>query len=261
MVIDRSTTPGPHSARYDEIGVGYSTTRREDPRIREMIHAALGSGRSVLNVGAGSGSYEPHDRFVVAVEPSRVMADQRADDRAASIRCSAAPLPLRDAAVDGSMAVLTVHHWDEELEPGLRELRRVTRGPIVIVTFDAHGIEPMWLLRDYLTEAADLDRVTFPTIDALAELLGGRVAVAPIPVASDTPDWSLASFWAHPERVLDPLARNGTSGFTRQPAEVVDRVVAQVREDLGSGEWERRNGHLRALEEFDVGLRLVVAHP
>ncbi len=248
-------------ARYDDIGDGYSATRREDPRLRDLIHSALEDSASVLNVGAGTGSYEPRDRLVIAVEPSVVMLGQRGAAAAPSIRASASPLPLRDDCVDAAMAILTVHHWDDQLESGLRELRRVTRGPVLIVTIDVAVCAQMWLLRDYLPEAAELDRATFPDLTLVKKLLGGRVEIEPVPISRDTPDWTLASFWAHPERVLDPAARNGTSGFSRQPPAVVDRVISAVRLDLESGEWDRRHGHLREIDALDVGLRLIVAHP
>src|SRR6185503_12124528 len=138
--------------RYDRIGDGYARTRREDPRFAARIHAALGDVRTVVNVGAGTGSYEPRDRHVVAIEPSDVMAAQRPPDLAPAIRASAGALPLRDASVDAALAVLTIHHWDDELDAGLRELRRVARGPVVIVTFDAAVSSRMWLVADYLPE-------------------------------------------------------------------------------------------------------------
>jgi SAM-dependent methyltransferase len=246
-------------ARYDEIGVGYSDTRREDPHTRELIHTAIGGARIVLNVGAGTGSYEPRDRFVIAVEPSEVMLNQRGNESSSSIRCTSAPLPLRDDSIDSSMAILTVHHWDEQLVDGIAELKRVTRGTILVVTFDVFDVEPMWLVRDYFPEADALDKQTFPTIATLVELLGGDCNVSSIPIRRDTPDWTFASFWAHPERVLDPAARRSTSGFSRQPVAIVDRVVAEVERDLRSGEWDRRNGHLHDLDELDVGLRLIVS--
>jgi SAM-dependent methyltransferase len=226
-----------------------------------LIHAALGDGRTVLNVGAGTGSYEPRDRFVIAAEPSRVMLSQRNNVWSSPVQCSAAPLPLGDNSVDAAMAILTVHHWDDQLTEGIEEMRRVTRGPIVVVTYDVFGCEPMWLTRDYLPEATALDQESFPTIELLDDLLGGGCEIVPIPVRRDTPDWTFASFWAHPHRVLDPAARQGTSGFSRQPTEVVERVVQDVERDLMSGEWDRRNGHLGELDELDVGLRLVVADP
>ena len=249
------------AARYDEIGCAYASTRREDPRLRDRILSALGDSKTIVNVGAGTGSYEPRDRYVIAIEPSDVMAAQRSADLAPAIRGSAAPLMLRDDSVDGAMAILTVHHWDDQLEAGVRELRRVARGPVVIVTVDTDVGSEMWLLRDYLPEVAALDRVTMPEIAHLAEWLGGTVEVETVLTPRDTPDWTLASFWAHPERVLDETARNATSGFARMDPAVVERVVTEVDRDLRSGTWDQRYGHLRDLDALDVGVRLVVAHP
>ncbi len=245
--------------RYDSIGHGYSQTRREDPRFRALIHAALGNARTVVNVGAGAGAYEPADRHVIAVEPSDVMAAQRSPDLVPAIRASAGSIPLRDRSVDAAMAILSVHHWDEEREQGVRELRRVARGPVVILTYDAATSAAMWLMADYLPEVAALDFRIFPSPEQLAEWLGGAVRIDRIPIPRDTPDWQLGSFWAHPERVLDAKARAATSGFARMPANVVDRVVSEIARDLASGLWDDRHGQLRSLDELDVGLRLVVA--
>lgn len=249
------------TVRYDRIGVGYSRTRREDPRLRARILAALGDARTVANVGAGAGSYEPRDRHVVAVEPSDVMAAQRPSDLAPALRGGAGELPLRDASVDAAMAVLSLHHWDAEQERGVRELRRVARGPVVIVTYDPEVSSRMWLIADYLPEVGELDRRIFPPPALLAEWLGGRARVEELPIPRDTEDWTLGSFWAHPERVLDEQARNATSGFARMPPDVIARVVAAVRADLADGSWDARHGGLRALEEYDVGMRLVVGEP
>jgi SAM-dependent methyltransferase len=245
--------------RYETIGVGYARTRREDPRLRARIHAALGDARTVVNVGAGAGSYEPVDRHVVAIEPSEVMAAQRPRGLAPALRGTASELPLRDGAVDAAMALLTIHHWDDQRERGVRELRRVARGPVVILTFDAEVSSEMWLVKDYWPEVAALDRGIFPPPGQLAAWLGGEVEIAPVAIPRDCHDWMLGAFWAHPERVLDAGARNATSGFARMEARVVDRVVAAVRRDLEDGTWDARHGGLRALDEYDAGLRLVVA--
>ena len=245
--------------RYDRIGVGYGRTRREDPRLAALVREALGDARTVVNVGAGTGAYEPRDLHVIAIEPSDVMAAQRRRDLAPAIRASAGALPLRDASVDAAMAVLTVHHWDEEQERGVREIRRVSRGRVVVLTYDPEVCSRMWLMADYLPEVAELDRRTFPRIELLTEWLGGGTRVTSVPVRRDTPDWSLGSFWAHPERVLDEQARNATSGFSRLDPAVVARVVAAVEADLRDGTWDRRHGHLRSLAELDVGARLIVA--
>lgn len=247
--------------RYERIGRGYAQTRREDPRLARRIHAALGDARTVVNVGAGAGSYEPRDRYVIAVEPSDVMAGQRPPELAPAIRATAGAVPLRDESVDGAMAVLTVHHWDDEQERGVRELRRVARGPVAIVTIDPEVSSRMWLIADYLPEVAALDYRILPPIDIIADWLGGTVGIEIVEIPRDTPDWTLMSFWAHPERVLDPVARGSTSGFARMPDDVVERVVRAVEEDVSTGAWDRRYGHLRKLDAFDAGLRLVVSTP
>jgi len=258
MSQNASEQPATGAPRYDAIGVGYAVTRREDPGFREQIHAALGDARTVVNVGAGTGSYEPSDRHVIAIEPSDVMAAQRSLERPPALRSGAARLPLRDASVDAAMAVLTIHHWDHERQQGVTELRRVTRGPIVIVTYDPEVSGQMWLMAEYLPEVAALDREIFPSIDVVAQWLGGTTVVQPMPIPCDTPDWMLGSFWAHPERVLEPTARAATSGFARMDPVLVDRVVTDVSRDLQSGEWDKRFGHLRQLSEHDVGLRLLI---
>jgi SAM-dependent methyltransferase len=248
-------------ARYDLIGTEYAATRREDPRIAALIDAALGQARTVVNVGAGAGSYEPRNRTVIAVEPSQVMIDQRDRARPRAIRCGAYPLPLDDRSVDAAMAILTIHHWDDDQERGVREMRRVARGPVVILTYDAEVSARMWLIADYVPEVATLDRRIFPTPQTLSRWLGAEVDVRPVPLSRYTPDWMLGSFWAHPERVLDARARNATSGFARMPQDVVARIVAAVERDLRDGAWDARHGHLRELDEYDAGLRLVVAEP
>jgi SAM-dependent methyltransferase len=251
-------SPGAEATRYERIGHGYARTRREDPRIAEQVRAALGDARTVVNVGAGAGSYEPRDRHVIAIEPSDVMAAQRPADRAPAVRASAGMLPLRDDSVDAAMAMVTVHHWDAEQKRGVRELRRVARGPVVILTFDATVSTRMWLFADYLPEVVALERRTMPPIGELSEWLGEGTRVETVPLARDTPDWMSAAFWAHPERVFDPVARAATSGFARMDSQVVERVLHDLRRDLDTGAWDARHGDLRTLDSYDVGLRLVI---
>lgn len=245
-------------ARYDRIGHGYELTRREDPDIRRRIHAALGAARTVVNVGAGTGSYEPSDRYVIAIEPSEVMSAQRPQERVPAIRADAGELPLSDQSVDAAMAILSLHHWDAQREQGVRELRRVARGPVVILTYDPRISSQMWLMAGYLPEVAALDHEIFPRPELIVGWLGGDARVETIEISRHTPDWMLGSFWAHPERVLDAQARGATSGFARMPDAIVQRVVSEVERDLRTGEWDRRHGHLRRLEWLDVGLRLIV---
>ena len=246
------------AAQYDTIGQGYSQTRREEPTIRDRIHAALGNARTVVDVGAGAGSYEPSDRHVVAIEPSGVMIAQRPSESAPAICATATNLPLRDDSFDAAMSVVSLHHWDD-CQKGVRELRRVTRGPVILLTYDAEVSGQMWLMADYLPETAALDRQIFPAPEQLGAWLGGRFTVEIVPIPRDCKDWMIGSFWAHPERVLDPEARAATSGFSRMDTQIVERVVSNVSRDLQSGDWDKRYGQLRGLNSFDAGLRLVVA--
>lgn len=246
-------------ARYDTIGHGYARYRREDPSLRQRIREGLGTARSVVNVGAGSGSYEPDDLYVLAIEPSDVMAAQRPRNRVPALRASAGALPLRDGAVDAAMAILSLHHWDNARERGVRELRRVARDTVLIVTYDAEVSAQMWLMAEYLPEVLSLDRTIFTPPEQIAEWLGGDVHIEPVLLSRDTPDWMLGSYWAHPERVLDAEARAATSGFARMSEVVIERVVSAVSRDLADGSWDARHGHLRQLEEYDVGVRLIVA--
>ncbi len=185
------------SLRYEAIGSGYAQTRREDARVAALIDRALGDARSVVNVGAGTGSYEPRDRHVIAIEPSDVMARQRPPGLAPAIAASAGQLPLRDDSVDAAMAVLTVHHWDADQERGVRELSRVARDTVVIVTYDPEVHGSMWLMADYLPEVANLDLRTCPRPEQIVAWLGGGAEVQTIKTTRDTPDWALGSFWAH----------------------------------------------------------------
>lgn len=245
--------------RYDQIGHGYSSRRREDPTLSKKIAKALSDARTVVNVGAGAGSYEPHDRLVIPIEPSEVMIRQRPSTGFPAIRASAESLPLFDKDVDAAMAVLSLHHWEPFQEKGARELKRIARDRVVIVTIDPRVSGRMWLMADYLQEVASLDNQIFPLPETISEWLDCTTDIEVVPVSRDTPDWNLMSFWAHPERVLDGAARGATSGFARQTEAVVQRVVTAVAQDLQNGRWERRNGHLRSLDEYDAGLRIITA--
>ena len=208
--------------------------------IAARINAALGDAQTVVNVGAGAGSYEPRDRHVIAIEPSDVMAAQRPPGLPPAIAATAG----RPAAADGATGAA-----------------RARRGPVAILTYVPEVSGEMWLVTDYLPEVGELDRAIFPRAEELATWLGGALRVETIPIHRDSPDWMLGSMWAHPERVLGRDARNATSGFARMPEATVQRVVAALERDLRSGAWDRRHGRLRELDELDVGLRLVVATP
>jgi SAM-dependent methyltransferase len=239
---------------YDRIGTGYAAYRRPDPRIAKRIVAALGDARSVVNVGAGTGSYEPADRAVVAVEPSAEMVRQRAGTAAPAVRGGAERLPLRDRSVDAALAVLTIHHWTD-WRRGLAEMRRVARDRVVILTWEPahHGF---WLVQEYFPEIVAMDRETFPTFAEMERVLG-PIDVRPVPVPADCSDGFLGAYWRRPATYLDAGARGAISAFAKLQG--ADATLARLRADLADGSWERRHGHLLELPELDIGYRLIVA--
>ncbi|MBP2471285.1 SAM-dependent methyltransferase [Crossiella equi] len=241
---------------YETPGIGYAAHRRTDPRIAALVHAALGEARTVLNVGAGAGSYEPADRHVIAVEPSASMRAQRPRHLAPAVNATAEELPFDDNAVDAAMATITVHHW-ADADRGLRELRRVSAGPVVVLTICAQALAEGWF-GEYAPEVVAAEATRFPAVAHIAEVLGGA-RTTPVPVALDCPDGFTDAYYGRPERFLDPAVRRAQSGWRFAGAEAEARTVAKLRADLESGEWDRRFGHLRTQPEYDSALRLVVA--
>jgi SAM-dependent methyltransferase len=242
---------------YDEYGAGYATVRRPDPRIAAAIRTALGDVESVVNVGAGTGAYEPPDLRVVPVEPSATMRTQRPPDAPPALAGSAEALPLGDGAVEAALAVLTMHHWEDQAR-GLAELRRVARRRAVLLTWDPAFEGALWLVRDYLPELAALDRGRFWTLGQVARALGPS-RVEPVPIPHDCTDGFMGAYWRRPERYLDPAVRPGMSTFNLIPPEALDRGLAQLAADLESGAWHERNAELLERDELDLGYRLVVA--
>ena len=242
--------------RYDRLGTTYTATRREDPDLAAQILAALGDGRTLLNVGAGAGAYEPTDRSVVAVEPSAVMIAQRASGAAPAVQARAEALPFRDQAFDAVMAVLTLHHWTDRAR-GLAECARVARQGVVLLTWDP-GADAFWLVQDYLPAFAEIDRRQFPPMSGYGEAFGdgARVEVEAVPVPRDCADGFLGAYWARPAAYLDPAVRAGISSFAHPGTEAgLERLAA----DLASGAWNARHGHLLEANALDLGYRLVVA--
>jgi SAM-dependent methyltransferase len=239
--------------QYDTIGVDYASLRKPDPRIAARIHSALGDARRVLNVGAGAGNYEPVDREVIAVEPSAEMIRQRPEGAAPVIQATAEDLPFADNSFDAAMASLTVHHWTDKAK-GLAEMRRVSRGPIVLFTFDP-AFRDCWLA-DYFPEIVTMDDSQMPKLADYERWLD-PVSVSPVPIPQDCTDGFLYSYWRRPRAYLDPHIRKGISTFWKmQDAET---GLARLAADLDSGAWERRYGEVLELEELDAGYRLVVS--
>ncbi|WP_424857853.1 methyltransferase domain-containing protein [Streptomyces sp. SAI-170] len=244
-------------ATYDALGVSYARTRRPDPRIAAQIDAAVGDARDVVNVGAGTGSYEPV-RTVLAVEPSRVMIRQRPAGAAPAVQAVAEHLPLGDNAADAVMALLTVHHWTD-LTAGIRELRRVARRRVVILTWDQRVFrERFWLVRDYLAHAAAFDDSRAVPIDQLIDLLGGG-RTEPVHVPYDCVDGFGAAYWRRPHAYLDPQVRAGISMLAQTGDDALAPGLARLADDLAAGRWHTRYADLLTLDSIDVGYRLVVA--
>lgn len=238
---------------YDAIGSRYGQFRRPDPRIAASILRCLGETSSLVNVGAGAGSYEPRDRQVMAVEPSMTMIRQRPPSSAPVVRGSGSALPFRDETFDASLAILTIHHWPDRVK-GLRELRRAARRRVVILTWDPAA--PGFWLTDYLPEILDVDRLIFPSLETLSRELG-RTTIFDVPIPHDCRDGFLGAYWRRPAAYLDASARSAISTFTklRDATEGLSRLAR----DLRSGDWERRYGSILAAGSIDLGYRLVVA--
>jgi SAM-dependent methyltransferase len=247
---------------YDSKGHGYAHQRRADPRITAMIHRALGDARTVLNVGAGAGSYEPPDRHVIAIEPSAVMRAQRPAHLAPAVNALAEDLPVDDRSVDASMGTLTVHQWSD-LRKGLQEMRRVTRGPIVLLTFDGDAHQRFWLA-SYVPELIAVEQRRHPPMETLRTHLGavgGSVEIHNVPIPFDCTDGFTEAFYARPERFLDTAVRRAQSSWGFVAGGVEDRFVRALDADLRSGAWDERFGPWRNQPFYEGSLRLVVARP
>ena len=240
---------------YDTIGAAYTVTRRTEPRIAAQVWAALGDARTVLNVGAGTGSYEPSDREVTAVEPSAVMRAQRPAGAARCLAATAESLPFEDQSFDAAMAFATVHHWQDPIA-GLREMRRVARRVVVFTcdTTDRSWRRRFWLTRDYLPEVA-ASRVGLAT--ELARAIGARME--PVLIPWDCADGFFEAYWRRPEAYLDENVRRGISLWASVGPDVEQRAVRSLRENIASGRWAERNRELLDLDAAELGLRLLVA--
>jgi SAM-dependent methyltransferase len=241
---------------YDSIGATYTVTRRTEPRIAAQIWAALGDARTVLNVGAGTGSYEPSDRQVLAVEPSALMRSQRLPGAAPCLAGSAEHLPFDDQSFDAAMAVCTVHHWRDPVA-GLREMRRVARR-VVVFLFDTSDANQFWLTRDYLPEFADLRGCrVLAALPDLAGAIGARTE--PVLIPWDCADGFFEAYWRRPEAYLEEDVRRGISVWDALGPDVEQRAVRSLRDDLASGGWAERNHALLDLDAAELGARLLIA--
>ncbi len=241
---------------YGVIGIDYAVYRRPDPRIAAHILHALGDAETVLNVGAGSGSYEPRDRQVTAVEPSATMRAQRPPHLPPAIDAVAEALPFPDAAFDAVMASSTVHQWSD-LAKGIEEMKRVSRGPVVVTVSDPDRLHDFWL-SDYFPEPLDRERTRFPQIARLIALLGPETCVEHLPIPLDCTDGFIEAYYGRPERLLEPGVQRAMSSWTLVDPERLHRFEARLTADLASGTWDARYGHLRTQPEYDGSLRLIV---
>lgn len=243
---------------YDRTGSSYSVTRRPDPRVAAAIDEALQGMTSVANIGAGSGSYETA-HTLVAVEPSRVMIDQRPSTSAPAVRAIAENLPIRTGAVDAAMALLTIHHWNDPAA-GVAEMMRIARRRVIVFTWDHDVFSHFWLLRDYLPAAAETDARLAVPIKTLTALLGGqRVSTVPIPVPHDCRDGFGGAYWRRPHRYLEAVVQEGMSLFTLTSKDRLQEGLSRLRADLASCDWERQQADLLRLPQLDLGYRLLIA--
>ncbi|MGW7541602.1 class I SAM-dependent methyltransferase [Streptomyces sp. NPDC054770] len=242
---------------YGPVGTAYSRTRRTDPRIAALVHEALGDARTIVNVGAGAGSYEPLDRHVLPVEPSAAMRAQRPAHLAPAIDGVAEHLPFDDDSVDAAMAMVTVHQWPDVVA-GLREMRRVARGPVVVLTFDGDELARLWL-RDYAPGLRGAEAARYPAVDTVVSALGPGTRVRPVPIPIDCVDGFTEAYYARPESFLDPAVRRAQSAWTFLEPGGEERAVERLAADLASGAWDERYGHLRTQPEFHGAARLIVS--
>lgn len=242
---------------YSSIGRDYASFRRPDPRIMAQIDQALDQARTVLNVGAGTGSYEPLDRDVTAVEPSATMRAQRPPTLSVAIDAVAEALPFADRQFDASMATFTVHQWTD-LEHGLAEMRRVTRGPVIVLTCDPTLVQQFWL-NEYAPLVLSTEAKRYPSLDRIRAALGGKTDERVVPIPFDCTDGFNEAYYGRPERLLDDGARLACSAWSFVPADIREAYVSHLQRALANGDWDARYGNLRRVTQYDGSLRLLIA--
>jgi SAM-dependent methyltransferase len=242
---------------YGTVGHSYLAYRQPEPLIAQRIIHALGQAKTVLNVGAGAGSYEPLDRDVTAVEPSASMRAQRTSWLSPAVDALAEALPFPDDHFDASMSTFSVHQWTQ-LDDGLREMRRVTRGPVIILTCDPELVQRFWL-NEYAPDVLAVEAKRYPSLRRIGHLLGGDVSCLPVPIPLHCRDGFNEAYYGRPEQLLHAPARSACSAWSFVSATVVDRSVSHLRDDLERGDWDRKYGPLRTQPEFDGSLGLIVS--
>lgn len=248
------------SFNYEKQEIKYALHRRTDARIAAQVNEALGKAQTVLNVGAGAGSYEPADRYITAVEPSAQMRAQRQKlGKVPAINGTADHLPFDDQAFDASMAMVTIHHWPD-LERGLKELRRVTKDQVILMTFDPAALHLFWNIH-YFPELIAIEQKRYPEMSRIAAALGGQVTIREIPVPLDCTDGFQEAFYGRPEAFLENGVRRAQSAWGFLPEGLEETLVQNLAKELASGAWDQKYGHYRTQPEFIGALRLVIARP
>ena len=259
MTAQRKADGSAGDADYGTIGRDYASYRQPEPAIEALIGGALGSAHRVLNVGAGAGSYEPLNRDVTAVEPSASMRAQRPAHLVRAVDGVAESLPFPDAHFDAAMTTFSVHQWSD-LDAGLREMRRVTRGPVVVLSCDPDLVQHFWL-NDYAPKVLAAEARRYPPLDEIRKVLGGVSEVVSVPIPLMCRDGFNEAYYGRPERLLDPAARLACSAWSFVDEATAADYVEALRSDLASGVWDRKHGHLRSAPTYDGSLRLIVARP
>ncbi len=245
---------------YDAFGQKYSNIRQTDPRIAEYVNIELNGAKTVLNIGAGAGSYEPTDKYVIAVEPSITMRQQRlSQNKFPAINAKADHLPFDDNSFDASMAIITVHHWPD-IDKGLKELRRVTKNQIVIMTFDPENLDNFWNA-EYFPELIEVEKARYPTIEFIKNSLGGNCKVVSIPIPLDCKDGFQEAFYGRPEAFLEKQVRLNQSAWEFLSDEKQEEMVERLKADLEKGIWDEKYGYFRTQKYFTCALRLIVSTP
>jgi SAM-dependent methyltransferase len=255
--IARQTDGSAGDANYGAIGSGYSSYRQPEPRIAACIDTALDQARTVLNVGAGAGSYEPVDREMTAIEPSASMRAQRPSHLVIARDAVAEALPFPDGCFDASMATFSVHQWTA-LDAGLREMRRVTRGPVLILTCDPDLVQRFWL-NSYAPEVLATEARRYPAIDRISAVLSGAMRIVPISIPLNCKDGFNEAYYGRPERLLEEAARLACSAWSFVSPATITTFVDHLRRDIKDGTWDAGYGYLRTQPEFDGSLRLLVS--